>query len=101
MTKWTVDYESHVSEEMSTAFKSGKLTIDDVKIIKRWVGEVESKGLPYSQANKDWRDHELIHGQWKGYRAISFSYSGRLIYRAKDKRLIVVVVRVSPDHNYD
>lgn len=100
MKSWSVDYEAHVSEELIAAFKARRLSSDDIKIIKRWVQEVEAKGLPFAQSNKDWRDHELTRGQWRGFRAISFSYSGRLIYRVEDKRLIVMVVRITPDHNF-
>jgi mRNA-degrading endonuclease YafQ of YafQ-DinJ toxin-antitoxin module len=100
MKHWKIEYEARVPETMVADFKTGRLSVDDIKVIKRWVREVESKGLPYAQANKDWRDHELLRGRRKGHHAISFSYSGRLIYRAEERRLIVMVVRVTPDHDY-
>jgi mRNA-degrading endonuclease YafQ of YafQ-DinJ toxin-antitoxin module len=100
MNIWKIDFEIHVPEEMAADFKAGKLSSDDIKVLKRWVNEVETKGLTYAQNNKDWRDHTLMRGKWKGHRAISFSFSGRLIYRAEEKRLFVLVVRVTPEHDY-
>lgn len=100
MLTWIVNYEPLVRSTLHSDFKSGKLSVDDIKFIKRWVSEVERKGLLYAQSNKDWRDHELNRGQWKGCRAISFSFSGRVIYRVENRRLVVMIIRVTTDHNY-
>ena len=101
MRHWKVECEAGVASEIVSDLKAGRLTEDDIKVLKRWVKEVESKGLAFAQASKSWRDHELVRGKWKGYRAISFSFSGRLIYRVEGGRLIVMVVRVTPNHDYE
>jgi mRNA-degrading endonuclease RelE of RelBE toxin-antitoxin system len=98
---WTVDFEADVRSQIATGLASGELTRDDLQVIKKWVNEVENKGLEFAQANFDWRDHELTRGKWIGYRAISFSKAGRVIYQVVDGKLIVKVVRVTPDHDYE
>jgi mRNA-degrading endonuclease YafQ of YafQ-DinJ toxin-antitoxin module len=59
---------------------------------------VEEQGLDFTQHKPDWRDHDLA-GEWKGHRAISFSYTGRII-RVENEKIIVRVVRVTADHDY-
>jgi addiction module RelE/StbE family toxin len=96
---WSVELTSEAEKILRADFKAGKITVDDVKIIKRWIADVEEQGLQYTQGKSDWRDHPLS-GEWSGHRAISFSYSGRVIYRVENERVIVQVVRVTADHDY-
>ncbi|HMN69210.1 MAG TPA: type II toxin-antitoxin system mRNA interferase toxin, RelE/StbE family [Bdellovibrionales bacterium] len=96
---WSVELTDEAEKELRTSFKTGKVTSEDVKVIKRWIVDVEEQGLDFAQRKPDWRDHEL-DGQWKGHRAISFSYSGRVIYRIENEKIIVRVVRVTADHDY-
>lgn len=100
MSSWHVDFDAHVPLELAADIRVGRITRADVKVLRRWVMDVESNGLSHAQANRDWRDHELIRGKWRGYRAISFSNSGRLIYRVESGRLVVTIVRVTTDHDY-
>ena len=44
-------------------------------------------------------DHHL-DGEWKGFRSACFSPSGRIIYSVDDGKIIIKVVRISPDHDY-
>jgi mRNA-degrading endonuclease YafQ of YafQ-DinJ toxin-antitoxin module len=97
---WAGDYDSEVKAQIVEALKAGDLTQSDLRVIKKWVDEVETKGLEFAQANPTWRDHELTRGKWIGHRAISFSYEGRVIYRVVNGKLIIKVVRVTPDHDY-
>lgn len=99
MKKWTVELTSKAEKQLLVDFKNKAIEPDDIKVIKRWIYDVEEKGLEYAQMSKDWRDHEL-EGVWKGHRAISFSYRGRLIYRIENEKVIVRVVRVSTNHDY-
>ncbi len=85
--------------ELRSNFELGLITRDDIKIIKRWIVDVEEQGLNYAQSRSDWRDHEL-DGRWKNHRAISFSYMGRVIYRVENEKVIVMVVRITADHDY-
>lgn len=96
---WSVELTDEAEKELRTNFKTGKITSEDVKVIKRWIVDVEEQGLEFAQRKPDWRDHEL-DGRWSGHRAVSFSYSGRIIYRIENEKIIVRVVRVTADHDY-
>lgn len=80
-------------------FKNSQITITDIKVIKRWIADIEDQGLEFTQHKADWRDNQLA-GKWKGRRAISFSFSGRVIYKVENEKVIVRVVRVKADHDY-
>ncbi len=99
MKKWSVEMTKEAEATLRLDFKAGKIAPEDVKVIKRWIADVEEQGLEYAQNRSDWRDHEL-EGEWKEHRAISFSSKGRLLYRIENKRIIVRVVRVTADHDY-
>ncbi|OFZ20365.1 MAG: hypothetical protein A2Z20_12660 [Bdellovibrionales bacterium RBG_16_40_8] len=97
--RWGVELTAEAEKKLRVDFKSGVINPDDIKIIKRWIADVEELGIEFAQHKPDWRDHEL-DGQWKGHRAISFSFSGRVIYRIEDEKIVVRVVRVTADHDY-
>jgi hypothetical protein len=40
--------------EMRLDFKSGKITHEDIKVIKRWVTDIEEQGLNSVQHKPDW-----------------------------------------------
>ncbi len=96
---WKVELTKEAEKSLRLDFKSGKITTGDIKVLKRWIADIEDQGLDFTQHKSDWRDHSL-DGEWKGHRAISFSYSGRVIYRVEEEKIIVRVVRVSADHDY-
>lgn len=96
---WSVEMTKEAEKSLRLDFKNGKITSADIKVIKRWIADVEGQGLEYSQNKPDWRDHQL-KGNWKAHRAISFSYTGRLIYRVENEKVVVRVVRVTADHDY-
>jgi hypothetical protein len=56
---WTVELTSEAEKALRADFTAGKITVDDVKVIKRWIADLEEQGLEYTQNKKDWRDHEL------------------------------------------
>lgn len=97
--KWSVEMTKEAEASLRLDFKTGKITADDIKVMKRWMADVEEQGLEYAQNRSDWRDHEL-EGEWKEHRAISFSNKGRVIYRVENEKIIVRVVRVTADHDY-
>lgn len=100
MSHWKVEMTKGSEAQLIMDFRSGIISAEDIKVIKRWGHEVESEGLEWAQSNITWRDHEL-NGKWKNHRAISFSYSGRVIYRVENEKIIVRVVRVTSDHDYN
>ena len=99
MKKWVVELTPEAEKQLRIDFKSGAISQTDVKVIKRWIADIEDMGLDFTQHKSDWRDHEL-DGRWKGYRAISFSYTGRVIYRVVKDKVVVLVLRVTADHDY-
>jgi addiction module RelE/StbE family toxin len=97
--KWSVEMTDEAEATLRADFEYGRIISEDIKVIKRWIADVEEQGLEYAQRSKDWRDHEL-EGEWKGHNAISFSHMGRVIYRVENEKVIVRVVRVTADHDY-
>jgi mRNA-degrading endonuclease YafQ of YafQ-DinJ toxin-antitoxin module len=95
---WKVDYESHIKVELKKQLANGTLTKDDLQALTKWVDEIESYGLDHVQTDY-WNDHPL-EAEWTGFRSASFSLRGRVIYRVENRRLIVMVVRVTATHNY-
>ena len=79
--------------------RAGRITKDDIDVIKRWTIKVEEEGPESLWQSEYWGDHPLS-GEWQGYRSSCFSNSGRIIYRIFDDRVEVRVVRLTPDHNY-
>ena len=96
---WKVKLSDKAEEELINNYKFGKISQEDIGIIKIWVNQVESYGPEAIRDQGKWDDHAL-HGVWEGFRSSCFSNSGRIIYRIFDKRIIVEVVRVTPNHNY-
>lgn len=92
---WVVEFESSAVEaKFIKLFKSGLITKDDNKVILKWINIIESEGLKTIKETPLWHDHAL-DGQWQG-----FSFSGRIIYKVVDHKLLVSVVRVTHNHNY-
>jgi hypothetical protein len=69
---WSVEMTKEAEKALRLDFRSGKITSDDIKVIKRWIADVEEQGLAFAQHKADWRDHQLVR-EWRGHRAISFS----------------------------
>ena len=96
MPKWTVN----VTDEAAKVFESKTLTTADRIVIQKWAELVRDQG-PEALAMRPgmWADHAL-YGEWRGYRASSFSHSGRIIYKVQEKVVTVSVVRITTDHDY-
>ncbi|MBX9767613.1 MAG: hypothetical protein K2X47_10115 [Bdellovibrionales bacterium] len=89
-----------IDDKAAKIFESHELTEDDKIVIQTWAQTVAEHGPDELQKRPSvWADHPLT-GEWRGYRASSFSYKGRIIYQVKDKIVTVIVVRITADHNY-
>lgn len=91
-----------LSEKGAREFeKSIEVLTDEDKIsLRYWISYVERNGIMAAQANPSFRDHGLV-GEWCGYRAASFGFSARVIYRVVDSRIeIVEIERITTTHNY-
>ena len=75
-------------------------TEEDKISLRYWISFVERNGIVVAQENPSFRDHELA-GEWSGYRAASFGFSARVIYRVVDSKIeIVEIERITTTHNY-
>jgi mRNA-degrading endonuclease YafQ of YafQ-DinJ toxin-antitoxin module len=93
-------WQVKIEDEASRIFSSKQLTNEDREIIHQWAKEVAAHGPQVLLEKPEiWADHPLV-GKWEGHRASSFSYQGRIIYRIEDQVVTVIVVRISPDHDY-
>lgn len=97
MVIWKVKIEDKAAE----IFRSNQLTHDDLEIIKQWRHTIIEGGGPEALLKRPdrWADHPL-HGEWAGHRSSSFGYRGRIIYRVENEIITVVVVRITPEHDY-
>lgn len=98
---WKIKMTSAVEKALSD---SPALSDDDKRIILDWGKTVQKdgpEGLSKDATRKGkWRDHEL-KGAWAGFRASSFSGSGRVLYKVFDKVVLVAVVRITTTHDYE
>lgn len=99
MAKWQVKMTNQAEVELKTLLKGGSVTKNDVKVLLRWVDEMEEFGPTYIATSREWHYHALER-DWQGFRSSAFSSSERVIYRIEDNKIIVEVHRVTTDHNY-
>ncbi len=100
---WKVLFTARCEKEIKELLKQGLLTEDDKRVISIWIKQVKKHGpdlLRQERNQSNWNDHDLDR-KWSGYRASSYSFSGRIIYKVENKIVTVIVVRVTSDHNYD
>lgn len=100
MKRWRVDYEKQVRKQLSEGVKTGQITQEDLEVIEKWVDLIEKFGPEQVQADRTWYDHELFEN-WKGHRSSAFHFKGRIIYRIEKERVVVVVVKITKEHNYE
>jgi mRNA-degrading endonuclease YafQ of YafQ-DinJ toxin-antitoxin module len=78
------------------------LSEDDRRVLSICIKQVKKHGSDSLREGchlKNWNDHDLDR-KWTGYRASSYSFSGRIIYKVEDKLITVKVVRITPEHDY-
>jgi mRNA-degrading endonuclease RelE of RelBE toxin-antitoxin system len=93
-------WEVKIEDQAAKILDSTQLSEEDRVIIREWARFVRRNG-PDALKNfpQIWADHPL-HDQWKGFRSSSFSYLGRIIYKVDRHIVTVVVVKITPDHDY-
>lgn len=96
---WKVEIERKAERELGALLKSRALNQDDIQILQKWITEIEEVGLEAIWESRYWNDHEL-HSEWAGCRSSSFSFRGRIIYKVIDEEIVVLVVKVTTDHDY-
>ena len=99
MAKWTVEMTEVAESELRKLLQKKLITNADVKVLLRWVDEMEEYGPKHIADSPEWYDHAL-NRDWCGYRSSAFSNSGRVIYKIIDNKVVVEVHRVTTNHNY-
>ncbi|MCB0356742.1 MAG: hypothetical protein KDD40_07025 [Bdellovibrionales bacterium] len=99
MQKWRVELDEKAKFELMELKKSGELSQGDIEVLRKWVSEIEEGGFDAIKNSPFWNDHPL-HSDWEGHRSSSFSYKGRIIYKVIDNKILVMVVRITVDHDY-
>lgn len=88
-----------VEGEITALLQTKIITKADIRVLLRWIDEMEEFGPDHIATSSEWHDHALDRG-WAGFRASAFSKSGRVIYRVKGNRVEVEVHRVTAKHDY-
>ena len=88
------------SNELLKQKKSGDLSNDDLIIIRTWFSEMTNFGPDYIESCRCWNDHALEEDR-VGQRSSSFSSSGRIIYKVKNNKIEISVVKITADHDYN
>lgn len=97
---WAVEFESgKIEKEVEALIRSRKLTTEDQAVIHAWIRQVSYHGPESVRGDFKWADHAL-RGEWEGYRSSSFSNSGRIIYRVVEKKIVILISRITHDHDY-
>ena len=96
---WKVLFTDKCEKEIKSLIKKGLMSEDDMRVIGIWIKQVKKHGPESLGQRSNWNDHALDR-KWSGHRASNYSYSGRIIYKVDGKKIIVKVVRISPDHDY-
>jgi mRNA-degrading endonuclease YafQ of YafQ-DinJ toxin-antitoxin module len=96
---WRVLFTEKCELEIRKSLKERRLSDDDLRIIGSWIRTIQMNGPEALPKQKIWNDHAL-EGEWEGCRSSAYSPSGRIIYKVDDGRIIVIVVRITPNHDY-
>ena len=91
--------EDKAEAELTQLLKNKVVSKEDIKVLLRWVYEMEEFGPEYIEKSNEWHDHELDR-DWLGFRSSAFSSSGRVIYKIIDDLIVVQVAKVTTDRNY-
>lgn len=94
-----VVFTAKCERELKKQVKSRIIKQDDLIVIRDWVFEMQNLGPQYIRDCNYWNDHDLI-GERQGQRASSFSFSGRIIYKIEEKKVVVKVLKITSTHKY-
>ena len=97
---WKVFFTAEAEKDIKDQYKKGLLTEEDREVIATWIKQIQEFGPDSLRRGTNfWHDHDLIDN-WSGYKSSAFSYRGRIIYKVENKNIIVVVAKVTTEHNY-
>jgi len=98
----TVEISKQIEKRISQLLKEGSLSLNDIDMINIWIHAYEQYGLDgYFESGFDeaFNDHEL-KGDRQGQRSASINKQARIIYEIRKTKLVVKVIKVTPDHDY-
>ena len=94
------EWKVQIEDEASTVFSGKHLTPEDKEVIQIWAKFVKKNGPEALQTRPGmWADHAL-YGDRRGERASSFSNQGRIVYRVDEANRMVIVIKITHDHDY-
>ncbi len=96
---YQVLFSSRCSKELTAFKKEGKITSEGLLVIKLWVQEMTLFGPEYIKNCGHWNDHALKEKR-AGERSSSYSKSGRIIYKLVKNKIVIKVLKITPDHDY-
>lgn len=99
MKHWIVNISPSAEKDLRRVNKRGLVTKQELKLILRWIDEMEEFGPNFIQSAMHWHDHAL-EGKWFGFRSSAFSSSGRILYKIQKHQIVVSVVRITAIHDY-
>ena len=99
-----VEINEYIQNKLDVDIKNGYFDSEVRNLIAFWLTEIKEIGYEEyvkSPLAASFNDHAL-RGKRQGERAIHLdSKGGRLIYRYYKNRIIVKVIKVTPDHDYN
>src|SRR3990167_1327495 len=96
---WKVRFSANAEALIRKLIKEGRISESDRQVIGAWMRLVELHGPEALREQRRWDDHALEH-EWAGFRSSAYSPAGRIIYKVVEDKIVVVVVRITPDHDY-
>ncbi len=97
---WKVLFTVSAEKDVNALLNSGRLSDADREVIATWIKQIQEFGPDSLRTGSNfWHDHGLF-GEWRGRRASAYSFSGRIIYKIEEKKVVVLVVKVIADHDY-
>jgi mRNA-degrading endonuclease YafQ of YafQ-DinJ toxin-antitoxin module len=90
---------SKCSQELARYKKERRISQEELVVLRTWINEMKLMGPDYVRKCGYWNDHAL-RGKRAGQRSSSFSDSGRIIYKIGKNKIVIKIVKITPDHNY-
>lgn len=97
---YKVVFTLNCSKEVSQMKKEGILSDDELLVIRAWIQEMSLNGPQYISECGYWNDHPLKEKR-TNERSSSFSESGRIIYKINKNKILIRILKITPDHNYE
>ena len=97
---WKVLFAASAEKDVRSLLESGELNGSDREVIATWIKQVREFGPDSLRTRSNfWHDHDLFD-EWKGHRASAYSFKGRIIYKIEEKKIVVLVIKVTATHDY-